>query len=87
MIRQRTDHVSILKFKQTDMDKSLKDINVFRKKHNQTHCRHENSMIRPILNERMEAPTGFPGTLSALYHKTPGENCIPQIPTILIVYR
>lgn len=87
MIRQRIDHVSILKFKQTDMDKSLKDINVFRKKHNQTHCRHENSKIRPILNERMEAPTGFPRTLSALRHKTPGENCIPQIPTILIVYR
>lgn len=87
MIRQRTDYVFLLKFKQTDMDKSLKKINVFRKKHNVTHCSHENSKICPMLNEGMETPTDFPRTPSALRHKTPGENLIPQIPTIIIFYR
>lgn len=71
----------------TSVDKSLKEINTHRKKHNQVYCRHENSKIHPILNERMEIPTGFPRTLSALRYKTPGKNCMSQIPTTLIVYR
>lgn len=74
-----TDHVSLFNFKQADIDKSLKEINTTRKKYNLTRCRHENSKIRPILNERMEIPTGFPRTLSALHYKTPGENYVSQI--------
>lgn len=70
------------------MDKSLKEINTIRKKHNLTRCRHENSKIRPILNERMETPTDFPRSLQALRYKTPGERLyLTNPPTTLIVYR
>lgn len=56
------------------MDKSLRKINRFRKRRNGTRYRHENTKLCPILNERMEIPTDFPRTLSALRHKTPGRN-------------
>lgn len=68
------------------MNKSLQEINRFRRRHNETRCRRENSIIRPTLNERMESPTGFPRTLSALCHKTPSGHFISphKFPKILI---